>query len=114
MVQASFKDESLHYVISYKWGIIHKDAGEATLSLRNNNGNYNLMLSAKTKPWADKIYQVRDTLKGIIRVNDLKPIEYQKISHEKGKYGKDVITYSYSGNQVTGFCKIYKDNAPPP
>lgn len=103
-------DEKLHYVISYKWGMIHKDAGEATLTLRNKGKNYELMLSAKTKPWADKFYQVRDTLLGTIRKNDFKALNYTKIAHENGKYGKDVITYKYTGNNITGTCNRFKRN----
>ncbi len=104
------ENEKLHYVITYKWGLIHKDAGDATLSLRNNGTNYELMLAAKTKPWADRFYQVRDTLLGSVRIKDMKALSYSKIAHEKGKYGKDDITYSYSGNKVTGYCKRYKRN----
>ncbi len=107
---ATIKDEKLHYIITYKWGMIHKDAGEATLSLRNNGQNYDLMLAARTKPWADKFYQVRDTLLGTIRKNDFKALSYTKIAHENGKYGKDVITYKYAGNHATGTCKRYKKN----
>lgn len=51
-----FQNEDLKYVISYKWGLIHKDAGEATLSLRQAGGNYNVTLTARTKPWADRFY----------------------------------------------------------
>lgn len=106
----SFKNEDLHYVISYKWGLIHKDAGVATLSLRRNGSNYNILLAARTKPWADRFYQVRDTLKGTLRIADLKPLNYTKIAHENGKYGLDDITYRYTGNTVTGICKRYKRN----
>lgn len=104
-VSKGFGNENLHYVISYKWGLIHKDAGEATLSLRNQGSNYQLILAAKTKPWADKFYQVRDTLLGTVRIKDMRPLSYSKIAHEKGKFSKDVITYSYSGNKATGYCK---------
>ncbi|MDE7412878.1 MAG: DUF3108 domain-containing protein [Muribaculaceae bacterium] len=107
---AGIKDENLHYVISYKWGLIHKDAGEAILSLRNKGADYKVSLTAKTKPWADKVYQVRDTLLGTIRKSDLKPLNYTKISHEDGKYGKDMIQYKYSGSGVTGVCTRYKKN----
>ncbi len=110
MYGAGIKDEKLHYVISYKWGMIHKDAGEATLSLHNHGGEYSVMLAARTKPWADKFYQVRDTLLGSIRKSDFKALSYTKIAHENGKYGKDVITYKYTGSQVTGVCKRYKKN----
>lgn len=91
---AEFNNEDLHYVISYKWGLIHKDAGDATLSLRRNGANYNLKLTAKTKPWADRIYKVRDTLLGTVRRVDLRPISYSKITHEKGKYDRDDIKFS--------------------
>ncbi|MDE6072707.1 MAG: DUF3108 domain-containing protein [Muribaculaceae bacterium] len=102
---AGFSNESLHYVISYKWGLIHKDAGDATLSLHRNGNNYDLMLTAKTKPWADKIYEVRDTLLGKLRIADMKPLSYSKIAHEKGRYSRDDISYSFSGATATGVCK---------
>lgn len=105
----AFANEDLRYVVTYKWGMIRKDAGEAILSLRNSNGRYNISLVARTKPWADHFYSVRDTLLGTIRKSDFKPLLYQKITHEKGKYGKDVISYSYSGPKVTGTCKRYRD-----
>ena len=102
---AGFSNESLHYVISYKWGLIHKDAGDATLSLKRNGSNYDLSLAAKTKPWADKFYEVRDTLLGKLRIADLKPLSYSKIAHEGGKYNRDDITFSFNGNTTTGQCK---------
>lgn len=97
-----FANETLHYVISYKWGLIHKDAGDATLTLRNQGNKYSVMLAAKTKPWADKFYSVRDTLKATMLRNGLKPTYYAKITHEKGKYKKDEIFYSYSGSNTSG------------
>ena len=97
---ADFVDETLHYVISYKWGLIHKDAGTATLSLKNIGDKYHVKLTGKTKSWADNFYQVRDTLTGTIAKNGLKPEEYSKIAHEDGKYSRDDIVYSYAGSHV--------------
>lgn len=98
---SGFSNETLHYVISYKWGLIHKDAGEATLRLQNSGNYYKLTLTGKTKPWADSFYQVRDTLLGTVH-KDLRPVSYSKIAHEKGKYRRDDIKYSYSGSVVGG------------
>ena len=78
----TFNNENLHYVISYKWGLIHKDAGEAVLSLKNQGDFYQLRLVGKTKPWADKFYQVRDTLSGKLKKDGLKPLTYTKVAHE--------------------------------
>lgn len=99
-----FNDETLHYVISYKWGLIHKDAGEAILSLRNRGDKLNLQLIGKTKSWADKFFEVRDTLSGVIAAKGFEPLSYTKIAHEGGKFSKDVITYTRSRNVVKGSC----------
>lgn len=104
-----FENENLKYLISYKWGLIHKDAGEATLSLKRHGDYYNVMLAAKTKPWADKIYMVRDTLKGTISVSSLRPLSYSKITHEKGEYKLDEIKYSYNGELTTGYAKRHRN-----
>lgn len=104
----TFRNETLKYVISYKWGIIHKDAGEATLTLRQNGDRYNIMLTARTKPWADHFYQVRDTLKGSLRIGDLRPLSYYKLTHEKGEYKRDEIIYSYADNVTTGTARRFR------
>lgn len=106
---ASFKNETLKYKISYKWGLIHKDSGEATLTLRQKGNNYDIVLTAKTLPWADKLYKVRDTLKTTMEVGSLKPLRYEKLTHEKGKYKKDEIRYENSGNITTGYTKRYRE-----
>ncbi|MDE6273234.1 MAG: DUF3108 domain-containing protein [Muribaculaceae bacterium] len=98
---AGFSDETLHYVITYKWGLVHKDAADATLSLRGKGSNYHLTLTAKTKPWADKIFKVRDTLLCSVSKTGFFPISYSKISHEGGSYRRDDIAYSRSGNKVS-------------
>lgn len=98
---AGLTDETLKYTVSYKWGLIHKDAGTATLTLRNNGFNYNLKLTAASKPWADKIYKVRDTLLSTVSKQGFRPRSYTRIAHEDNKYSRDHIAYSYSGNKVT-------------
>lgn len=105
---ARFQNETLHYVISYKWGLIHKDAGEATLTLSNKDTKFEVMLSARTKPWADKFYSVRDTLTATLLKDGLKPISYKKTTHEKKEHKIDEITYSYTGSTVNGIAKRYR------
>lgn len=105
----AFEDETLHYVVTYKWGLITKDSGEATLSLKNQGSKYYIQLTGKTKPWADGLYQVRDTLISIMDKAKFRPISYTKIAHEGGKYGKDVIEYAYSGNHVAGKATKYRE-----
>lgn len=105
---AAFQNEALRYVISYKWGLIHKDAGDAVLSLKRHGDRYDIMLTAKTKPWADRIYRVRDTLKGALRIQDLKPLYYTKIMHEKDKYALDELKYSVNGETTSAVARRHR------
>lgn len=104
-----FSDETLKYVITYKWGLIHKDSGKATLKLTRQEDKYKIILAGQTDPWADHLFKVRDTLLTTIKIDNFQPLSYTKISHEGGKYGKDDIKYIYSGNKVTGECTRYRD-----
>lgn len=104
-----FADETLKYVITYKWGLITKDSGDATLSLKNQGSKYYIKLTGKTKPWADGLFQVRDTLISVMDKAQFRPLSYTKVAHEGGKYAKDVIEYSYSGTNVSGKATKYRE-----
>lgn len=107
----NFKDETLKYVLTYKWGLVTKDSGEATLTLRNNGDNYYIRLTGKTKPWADKFYTVRDTLVSVVAKKDFRPKSYTKTAHEGGKYSLDVIDYEYAGSVVGGNVKKHREDS---
>ena len=104
-----FADETLKYVITYKWGLITKDSGDATLSLKNQGNKYYIKLTGKTRPWADDLFKVRDTLVSVMDKSKFRPISYTKTAHEGGKYSKDVIEYSYSGQHVSGKATKYRE-----
>jgi hypothetical protein len=99
-----FADESLKYKVTYKWGLVNKQAGTATLSIRNSNDKYITKLTAKSDPWADKIYKVRDTLNGVVKKEGFKPTIYEKIAHEGSDNKRDVVTYKYENAKVIGEC----------
>ncbi len=89
-------DESLNYRVMFKWGLINKHAGDATLSLKTSGDTYRTRMTARSASWADKFYTLRDTLSGVIRRDGFKPLRYENISHEGGDYKHDIVTYDYS------------------
>lgn len=101
-------DEDLNYMIMYKWGLVNKDAASAVLSLRSDGNHYYAKLSARTLPWADKIFMVRDTLKSTMLREGCLPELYTKISHEGSRYGRDVVRYERNGDEVTGYAERWK------
>ena len=104
----TFNDETVHYKVMYKWGLINKQAGTASLSIKTVGENYNTQLIAKSEPWADKFYTVRDTLNGQIQKDGFLPLFYEKIAHEGGDFKHDIVNYSRNADTVIGYCTRIK------
>ncbi len=104
----NLSNETLHYKVTYKWGIVHKDAGKATITLRVNGNNCKATLVGRTDPWADKIYHLRDTLKSSFSKSTCIPTRYERIAHEDGRYAHDIVNISRNGQTFTGKCTRYR------
>ncbi|MDE6146357.1 MAG: DUF3108 domain-containing protein [Muribaculaceae bacterium] len=104
----AFDNEELSFRVTYKWGLIHKVAGSAGIKLTREADGYHAMLTARTQPWADRIFMVRDTLSGIMRLGDMSPLLYDKSTHEDRQYRHDIIHYSYHGNRAIANVERFK------
>lgn len=100
----TYTNETLHYKVMYKWGLISKQAGRATLTIKDAGNHYASQLTARSESWVDHMYMVRDTLNGTILKDGFKPTFYEKIAHEGGEDKHDIVRFSYEGNNVTGHC----------
>ena len=98
-----FTNETLNYRVMFKWGLINKQAGRATISVKSKGNRYITQLTARSEPWADVFYCVRDTLNGIMLKDGLKPLFYEKIAHEGPEDKHDTVEFSYNGDNVTGY-----------
>lgn len=103
-VKCDFKDESLTYRVMYKWGMVNKQAGTATLSARNSGKHLITGLTARSENWADRFYKVRDTLKGSIVRETFHPVFYEKIAREGKDNKHDRVDYTHSGAKTIGNC----------
>lgn len=88
--------ETLTYKVMFKWGLINKKAGHATLTLTHDKHGYISQMAAASEPWADKIFRVRDTLNSRMATHDMTPLFYEKIAHEGNESKHDVVRYDYS------------------
>lgn len=103
--------ETLTYKVMFKWGLINKQAGRATLTLQKYPNEYKATLSARSEPWADRIYKVRDTLNGRMTTADFTPLFYEKIANEGSERKHDVVSYNYATPKVVrAHCtrKVFK------
>lgn len=111
LTHKKLEPETLKYRVMFKWGLLNKKAGSATLSLTHDKNNYTSQLAAKSEPWADKIFCVRDTLNGRMSYDGFKPLFYEKIANEGNEHKHDIVKYDYSKSpQINALCsrKVYK------
>lgn len=98
--------ETLNYKVIYKWGLIHKQAGTARFVLTRASGTtFDAKLYARTQPWADSFYKVRDTLTTSFSAQTYMPSLYHRIAHEDGSYAHDILRFTHSGNTVSATCR---------
>ena len=107
-IDLTIGDESLNYKVMYKWGLVNKQAGRATLTIRNSGPHANLKLTARSEKWADRFYKVRDTLIGKVTRAGFKPVFYEKIAREGNDHKHDRVDYSYVSAKVIGTCVRHK------
>ena len=97
--------ETLSYKVVYRWGIVNKQAGRATfINEFDNDGICRAMMYARTEPWADRLYSVRDTLKSIYDSTTRLPYSYIRIAHEGGSYAHDHVIFSNNSNISSAKC----------
>lgn len=101
---ATFSNESLNYRVMYKWGMVQKQAGHATLSLKRHGSEYITQLTAASESWADRFFKVRDTLNGRVTITGFKPTFYEKIANEGGERKHDIVKYETRGSSIVGLC----------
>ncbi|MCD8395394.1 MAG: DUF3108 domain-containing protein [Bacteroidales bacterium] len=97
-VPSNLQNETLNYKVMFKWGLINKKSGEATLTLKNVGNEYHTKLTARSASWADKFFTVRDTLLGFVAKDGFKPLKYINNSHEGDDTKHDIVTYTSWGN----------------
>lgn len=107
-----YTTETLHYDVVYHWGMIWKHAADATLSIRKTSTGYYSQLTGKTRSWADKVYPTRDTLKCTMN-SKMQPLKYEKLTHEKNYYARDVVNFSYNYSNTSANCVRYREGSEP-
>ncbi|NDV58859.1 DUF3108 domain-containing protein [Bacteroides sp. 519] len=96
--------EVLNYDLYFKYGIIYKKAGVASLTVTDRmfaeKEAYNLRLTARSTGLIKSFFTVNDTLTSVT-TKDLVPLRYNKDAHEDDDHTVERATYTYSDGSVT-------------
>ena len=107
----TYTSETLNYDIVYEWGMVWKHAADASLSIKKTSSGYFAQVVGKTRSWADKVYPVRDTLKCTMNAK-MQPLKYEKLTHEKSYYARDVVQFSYNYSHTNATGTRYRKGKP--
>lgn len=102
--------EKLKYEISYNWGLIWVNAGEAsfetTLIQQNNKPYYKFTGLGATYPKYDWMYKVRDRFETICDTAYLKPLRYIRDTHEGATVNYSDNIFNYSSLKAYSFTRV--------
>lgn len=81
--------ENVTLSVMYKWGAVNTEVGMATLQVDSLNLKgeeaYHLICTAKTAPFFDLFYKIREDLQSWVRVSDQRPLQFTRNTME-GSY----------------------------
>lgn len=109
---ARLNNETLNYRVAFKWGMVNKTAGRVTVKMTTSpsDDTYKAVVYARSEPWADRIYSLRDTLTSVMSATSLVPRFYERIAHEDGKYVCDRINFDQIKNNFSAECtRVWTD-----
>lgn len=97
-------DETLHYSVNFKWGLIDANAGVATLTTENlpDSNQFRATLTGKSVNLLGHYYAVGDTMVGTMMADSMQPLYTQHLSHESGEFSIETVTYDTSGPSSLG------------
>jgi len=105
--------EELTYDVYFKYGLIHKKAGLATLKIKNDTYKsreaYRMSMIANSTGLAKKIFTLSDTMFCYMS-KAIEPLSYTKYAHEGGDHTKEYITYDYSSGNVNVHAKLTRND----
>lgn len=90
--------ETLNYDLYFKWGILSKKAGVASLRISNvtyaDQDAYKASLISNSRGSARDIFKMDDTISCVVN-KQMVPLAFYKDAHEGDDYTKERVSYTY-------------------
>ena len=105
-------DETLHYSVRFKWGLIDANVGIATISTRNIPGTdtFEATLSGKSIDLLGHYYIAGDDIIGTLMADPMKPSNNATLQCEHGEFTIETVTYDADGPSKNGPVVGHLDN----
>lgn len=95
--------ESLNYDLHFKWGLISKKGGIASIKTSNviyaGHNAYRMTMISRSQGSARSIFKMDDTITSIM-TKELVPLAFTKDAHEQDTYTKERLAYNYDGGNI--------------
>ena len=92
--------ESLTYIMSYKWGAVNTDVGEAVTNLNYSNGMYHSIIKGYTYKFYDIFFRVREHFESKFTDLPIRPSYFYRDSQESKYRMRNTFTFSSDTSKV--------------
>lgn len=105
-------DETLHYSVRFKWGLIDANVGVATVTTRNLPGTdtFEATLSGKSVDLLGHYYVANDDITGTIMASPMSVTNNATLECEHGAFSIETVTYDAEGPSKNGPVVGHLDN----
>jgi len=91
--------ENLTYSLIYKWGAVNTEVGQANIKLDSTTFRgapaYHSVISAKSAPFFDVFFKIREGFQGWMSPKDLRPLKFIRDTHEGNYEAKNLYYYDW-------------------
>ena len=112
MEESVFQDgEVVSMSVMFKWGAINTEVAQASLTLEQETDCYHATLAARTAPFFDVFYKIRENFQSRFALEDFRPMEAIRDTYESGYTATNHFIYDWEAGFIRAEVS-YRGGAP--
>ena len=110
--ESVFQDgEVVSMSVMFKWGAINTEVAQASLTLEQETDCYHATLAARTAPFFDVFYKIRENFQSRFSLKDFRPMEAIRDTYESGYTATNHFIYDWETGVIRAEVS-YRGGAP--
>ena len=97
--------------VTFKWGAINTEVAQALLTLDEEENCYHATMAARTAPFFDVFYKIRENFQSRFAVEDFRPMEAIRDTYESGYTATNHFIYDWEAGFIR--AEVSYRGAPP-
>ena len=92
--------ERVNMSVMFKWGAINTEVAQASLTLEQEEDCYHAVMAARTAPFFDVFYKIRENFQSRFSLDELRPMEAFRDTYESGYTATNHFIYDWEAGVI--------------